>query len=384
MTPDVIVNPLPKTPTERGAGRSPRPGTVTLDDVAKRLGVGRTTVSDILNRSDHGKRYSHATQQRVLRAVQKLGYTPNRGAQALVRGRSGSIGLVLTRTLANPYWVKVAEAAMRELRPHGYRAHWVVATLDEVEGAIRHLHSDHVEGLLVGPVYAADELPPAEVMREGCPAVFFGGFVTANVDVVATDHAAGVRAAVEHLRTMGHRRIAYLGAPLSRLTGRPSTSHSSYRVFKSLRIHHDDWFLWHGDTGDLGAVHAMCAGFARRLRDEPAATRPTAALCHNDRVAMAALAALREHGLRVPDDVSLVGFDNLPESAFLDPPLTSVDLDAATQMRLAVDRLLARIRLPDAPREPAVVQPRLVVRESVRDLKAAASPAPPSLVGEAL
>ncbi len=347
------------------------PRRVTLEQVASAAGLARTTVSDILNRNISDK-YSRATRDRVLKAVRTLGYTPSRAAQVMARGRSGLIGLLLTRDFSNPFWARVANFVEQELRSRTYRMQLAVTegNPEQERRLIQQLDGDQVEGLIIGPVYEAIDLEQHHhVLRGRLPTVLFGGFCDSNFDNVALDHEAGKGMAIEYLLDHGHRRIGYLCAPPSRLRpDQPNPDYPVYRMFADRGLLQPEWFIWQADTGRFDDFYQSCVGFVNCWKNADPATRPTAVICHNDQVAMTAYRALHEAGVSVPGDLSMVGYDNLPETAYLPPPLTTVDNQAQQQMRALVQRLIERLEHPRQTVQQITIRPTLVERASVRSV----------------
>ncbi len=345
------------------------PRRVTLEQVASAAGLARTTVSDILNRNV-GDKYSRATRDRVLKAVRTLGYTPSRAAQVMARGRSGLVGLLLTRDFSNPFWARVANFVEQELRSRTYRMQLAVTegNPEQERKLIQQLDGDQVEGLIIGPVYESIDLEEHHnVLRGRLPTVLFGGFCDSQFDNVALDHEAGKGMAITYLQERGHRRVGYLCAPPSRLRpDQPNPAYPVYRMFEARGLLQPQWFTWQNDTGRFEDFYQTCGEFVKRWKQADPATRPTAVICHNDQVAMTAYRALHEAGLSVPGDLSMVGYDNLPETAYLPPPLTTVDNQVQQQMRALVQRLVERLDHPRQTVQQIMIRPTLVERASVR------------------
>lgn len=359
-----------KTPPKTiNAERPDTTARVTLEHVALQAGLGRTTVSDILNRGGAGK-YSEETRSRVRMAVKQLGYAPSRAAQQLARGKSGLIGLMLLRDFSNPYWARVADAVEKELRQRDYRLQLAITDNDPASEKrhIMDMQSDGVEALLVGPVYEHQDFAQHESFFQGrLPIVLFGHALGSQFDEVHLDTDGGLTSAIDHLMEHGHQKIGFLCAPPSRFRDAPTNEdYPGYRLFRDRGMYDPQWFTWQTDTGRFEDFFAACAGFADRWLAAAPARRPTAVMCHNDQVAMTALSAFASRGIRVPDDLSMIGFDNLPESAYLVPPLTTVDNRIDKQMNAAVELIVARTAAPKAPPTHHAVKPELIVRDSVR------------------
>jgi DNA-binding LacI/PurR family transcriptional regulator len=303
---------------------------VTIKRIAHEAGVSLTTVSRALNdRPD----IDPATRQRILALADELGYTPSAIARSLVTQRSHTIGLAV-RTLSD-LWAAHIVLPIEELA-HGSGYDLFISThhadADWERRVLRAFHGRQVDGIIVVSSVLGEEISPLQSAL-GIPIVLISPLVEATHRyVVRTDDVAGARSAVEHLIRLGHRRIAHIGAPdwaapgLERRTG--------YR--QALEAHGIAWdpaLVYEGDaheTGGLAGVQALL-----QLADPP-----TAFSCFNDMTAVGAVRGARLIGHRVPEDLSVVGFDDMPLASYVDPPLTTVrqDLGAlggrATQMLL--------------------------------------------------
>ncbi|MEM6334144.1 MAG: LacI family DNA-binding transcriptional regulator [Planctomycetota bacterium] len=368
---------MPSTPSET-ATTVKRPRRVTLSMVAKEVGVGVTTVSDILNRGI-ASRYSPDMQRRVQEAVDRLGYTPHRGAQMMKRSRSGVVGLLLTRDFSNPFWARFADETEKALRSRGYLLHLGVCDGDpDTEAAhMQRLLSEQIEGLIIGPIYEDKDLDThRNIMRGQVPTVVYGGDV-GETDVVAADNAANGRLMGEHLLGLGHTRIAALFDPSSDEVAfeRNTFGGLSAALINAGHRLSPEWLVRQPDTGKSQDAYETAGRFAARWKATPPDERPTAVACHNDQFAIAALCAFAEAGIRVPYDLSLVGHDNLPESRFAIPPLTTIDIDAPGLIAATVDLLAQRIANPKHPRQSVSQAGRLVVRRSAFPVGSASPPA---------
>lgn len=326
-----------------------------LGDVAALAGVSAMTVSRVLN-APH--RVRAETRERVLAAVRELDYWPNLAARQLVTGRSGVLGVVsIDTTLYGP--ASTLYCIEQTARLSGYSVS--IASLSllsrrSIEEAVRRLRAQAVDGVVI--------LAPHESAADGLrhlprdlPVVAVDAGEDIPVPVVTVDQRAGAARATRHLLDLGHRTVHHLGGPVDwldanyRIDGWRQVLESSGRpVPEPLR---GDWSPRSGH--ELG----------RRLADDPSVT---AIFVGNDQMALGLMRALREAGRRVPDDVSVVGFDDIPEAAYFWPPLTTVRQEFGEVGRHAFHLLLDRMA---GQTEPArrLVEPQLVVRES-------AAPAP--------
>jgi LacI family transcriptional regulator len=331
--------------------------------VAARAGVSRTTVSFVINgRSD--VQIPAETWRRVEEAARELDYHPNGPARQLAAGTSLTIGLVMRQSaeqvaadpnLASTLWGLAAAA-----RAGGYRV--LVEPLGPGDGTYAELvRSRRADGLVVsGPRDDDDEL--AALVRDGFPIVIQGSRPDLAAPSVDVDNRAGARGVIEHLLALGHRRIGCItNAPLHYTAAAERLS--GYRdALAAAGVDFDRELVgeaaFDAPSGHRGMVELL------------ARTRPTAVFVASDVVAIGAMRALREAGLRIPGDVSVAGFDDIPIAAHVDPPLTTVHLPAGdlgeTAGRLLVERISgravpARTLLPTeliirdstaAPREP--------------------------------
>ncbi|MEV4352057.1 LacI family DNA-binding transcriptional regulator [Actinoplanes sp. NPDC049596] len=322
-------------------------------DVARLAGVSHQTVSRVLN--EH-RNVSEQTRLKVQAAIAELGYRPDRAARALVTGTSKVIGVVTQNTaLYGPAMMLTAfeEAALAT----GFAVNvGSVRNLDErsiADAVERHL-DQRVAGLVViAPVASAG--PALAQLPEDVPLVTIDGDPERTSTLVTVDQVAGARAATEHLLEAGHDTVWHISGPsdwfdaAGRVRGWESALRDAGREIPPLL------------TGDWGAASGYRNG--QLLARLPEAT---AVFTANDHIALGLLRALNEHGRRVPEDVSIVGFDDVPEAEYFTPPLTTVrpDFDAAATATLEL--LLAQIEqeaTADAARR--TIAPSLVVRGSV-------------------
>ncbi|NII70010.1 DNA-binding LacI/PurR family transcriptional regulator [Microbacterium ulmi] len=322
---------------------------MTVHDVAELSGVSIATVSRTL-RAPH--RVSDATRTRVLKAVEQLGYRPNRAASSLRRGRTGAIALVVP-DIENPYFASLTKGAQASSRARGYG----LVVVDTTESAeieaeeIRALGSQ-VDGMIIASSRLSDDAL-AEVAASTTCVLINRSLPDAATPTVTIDEASGARAAIGHLAGLGHRRIAYVGGPES--------SWSEGRRWSGLLTaasEHDGVSAVHvgSVTPDARGGHAAAAAALEH--------DATAVIAYNDLVALGMLARWAELGVRVPDDVSLVGFDNTFVAELSSPPLTSVGADLREFGETAVSLLLDRIDGSTPPPSPVPTTMDITVRGS--------------------
>jgi DNA-binding LacI/PurR family transcriptional regulator len=339
---------------------APRP---TLEAVAERAGVSRATVSRVVN-GVPGVRDGLA--ERVRTAVEELGYVPNQAARSLVTRRHDAVAVVIaepeSRVFADPFFASQLRGISKELSA---RDSQLVLLLVEDAGDFdrvgRYLAGGHVDGVLVFSLHDDDPLP--EITRRlGIPTVFGGrpgwagaeggDATTERVVYVDSDNRGGARSAVRHLVRGGRRRIAHIAGPADQ-----TSSVDRRDGYLDVLPDADPGLMAQGDFTPEGGGRAM----ARLLAEHPDIDGVFAA---NDLMASGALRTLREAGRRVPEDVAVVGFDDMPQIAqWTDPPLTTVRQDIEEMGRIMA-RLLLTPAGPGAPNGPVVTPTRLVVRGS--------------------
>ena len=338
------------------SGRNGRaPAVPTIRDVASHAGVSVATVSRVINNSPH--KVHRATRQRVLRTVSRLGYHPNVVAQGLRRGTSRSIALIVP-DISNPFFPAIARGVEDVARRHGY-ALVLGNTDDDAERERAYLdilRKRWVDGVLFASA-GGDDRPLRALRAGGVPALLIARDVAdVAIDTVVVDSFAGVRQATSHLLRLGHRRIAYIGGPDSLSVARERLR--GYRqALRDFNVRPDPSLIVAGDF----RVDGGCAAVRRLLARRRAFTAVVAA---NDLTAIGAMEVLRAAGRRIPDDVAVVGFDDIPFAAFVDPPLTTVAQPTYRLGALAMERLLALMNGEAVTTRRIVLAPQLVVRRS--------------------
>lgn len=329
---------------------------VTIRDIADAAGVSPMTVSNVINKRPH---VAATTREKVLATIDRLDYRVNVAARNLRRGRTHTIGLAVPE-IDRPYWGQLA-AAMIE---HGKR-HDLTVVIEQTgrsrENELNALALSRVrmyDGLILGAVGLGTE--DRDLLKVDYPIVILGERIFQSpVDHVATANTEGARAAVEHLIEQGARRIAIAHGPLTDDVDVSSLRHAGYQqALESHDIPFDPALVAEFETFDP----ASGAEMVHRLRS--AGTDFDAVFCVTDYVALGVLRGLADAGLRVPDDVQVVGFDNNEFGRFLVPSLTTVDPDYDEIARRAVDLLTNRIENAQAEPVELVSSFRVVARES--------------------
>ncbi|KQS96932.1 LacI family DNA-binding transcriptional regulator [Cellulomonas sp. Leaf395] len=332
---------------------------VRISDVAAAAGVSTATVSLVLN--DRTARISEVTADRVRRAAAEVGYTPNSVARGLRTQRSHTVGMISDRIATTPFAGRMLAGAQDVAREHGYLVFLVDTEADETveREAIRALADQQVDAMIYACMWhrvvdVPSSLPRGTVFLDCRPTD--GGFPA----VVPDDRAGGVEA-VRALVAAGHRRIAYVDVDEPHPPVASYLRHEGYlQVLAEAGIAPDPALHVRGDTSSAGGRQAT-----DRLLDLPEEQRPTALFCFNDRMAAGAYVAAHRRGLVIPQDLSIVGYDDQQlVAADLDPPLTTVALPHYEMGRWAMEVALG-IRTPDDPCAPHLMPCPIVDRDSV-------------------
>lgn len=335
---------------ENGEAGKRRPA--VMADVAARAGVSQMTVSRVLNAQGHVK---DETRSRVLAAMAELGYRPNAAARALVTGRSSILGVVsFDTTLYGP--ASTLSGIEDAARNAGYFVS--IASLRSVTAhaiieAVDRLAAQAVDGIVV----IAPHTLVAETLgelRHDVPLVAVQSPGSAPVPTVSVEQGSGAARVTRYLLSLGHTAIWHIAGPEGWLEAR--AREDAWREALRSAGHPVPPVL----MGDWSAGSGYEQG--RRIVE---AGEATAVFVANDQMALGALRAFHEAGLRVPEDVSVVGFDDIPEAAYFAPPLTSVRQDFSELGRRGIAQLLERIENPESRGPQSVlIEPELVVRES--------------------
>lgn len=344
------------SPSRSSSGENRRPGTVSIRDVARRAGVSIATVSRTVN---HIPTVNEELARRVWKAIEEVGYLPNTQARALVSGRSRLLGLIVSE-ITNPFFPELIQEFENLAVEQGYEVLIGSTNYDpaRTESLMRRLLQRNVDGVAVMTFGVEEELVQRLVERE-FPLVFVdAGPELPNIRLVQPDYAEGIRQGVQHLAALGHRRIAFISGPLEQRS--PKARREAFlKAMAELGLSVPAEHIAEG-------THAMEGGIAAMEKLLRLAELPTAVMCSNDMTAIGALHALYRTTHRVPDDISVVGFDDIHLSQFVLPPLTTVQMACRDLASAAVEALRAGIE-PEHPkhgRKEWKIPTRLVVRQS--------------------
>jgi DNA-binding LacI/PurR family transcriptional regulator len=333
---------------------------VTSLDVAERAGVSRTTVSLVLN-NVAGVQISEETRQRVVDAALELDYVPNAAAQALASRRAQIIGLILTR---NPHHIssdvflnQILDGLITAAHEHSIRLLIDIVEIHHQQKAYLELvKANRIDGLILsGPRFDDEAL--LSLQQDHFPTVLMGQLPDRGFYSVDIDNFSAAMQAVEHLVKLGHDRIACITNAAPTFTAAADRMKGYRQVLNNHNLSYDKTLVRYGDFDPESGYQQM-----KYLLDLEKI--PSAVFVASDVVAIGAKAAILERGLRVPKDIALVGFDDVPLARYLDPPLTTVRLPASELATRASQMLIQLIKGEKPAEKLVLLETQLVVRRS--------------------
>lgn len=337
-------------PNRESGDGAPR---VTIKEVARRAGVSIATVSRVANNVPHQVRA--ATRRRVLRAIRDLDFRPNALARSLHQNRTHTLGLVVP-DVSNPYYAEVARGIEDVANQHGYSL--FICNTDRKADSLDHhvtvLRDKRVDGIIIGGGGTLERRHFAALRNGRVKAVLIGRYGL-NLPAIRTDNVKGGWEAATHLIRLGHRHIAVLAGP-ERSTTSADRLAGYRKAFEEHGLRLPGRWCVHGDLSPGSGL-----GVAAELM--AAHPRPTAVLAVNDQMAIGAMRAILQRGLRVPQQVSVVGFDNIALASFVTPALTTMALPLHRMGAAAAETLL-RVLAGAEKVEEVWFTPELVVRET--------------------
>lgn len=324
----------------------------TLHDVAKLAGVSYQTVSRVVNKMP---KVAPDTLEKVNQAIAELNYRPNRAARSLVTGKSNAIH-VLAFDLFNLRTIPFMEMAASE---KGYQLRITALhqdlSLPEIRQKLAEIASSQVDGIVLSMPWSTVPYQELLDLSGGIPMVIVGCNLGPETNSVLIDQRAGTRQAVQHLLDLGHRQFAEIAGAIAK--------------YEDSRIRHETYQeLLRANSLEPGPSETgnftMQSGFEAMNRLLAQNCPFTALVCANDEMALGAIRAAHEAGLKVPRDLSVVGFDNLDFAAFCTPTLTTVQQDYQALGTQSAQHLLSLIQDPGAAAHHRIIYPKLIVRQS--------------------
>ena len=330
---------------------------LTLEDIARMSGVSRSTVSRVINDDPNVK---ESTRHKVLDIIQTINFQPNLAARSLAAGRTQVLGLVIpmavTSIFVDPYFPLLIQGISSACNMRGYSMMlWLAEPDFERRMAGQILYSGLIDGVIVASTVMDDPIVVALVNGKNVPFIMIGRHPSdSNVSFVDVDNRAGAAQAVEHLFRLGKKRVATIRGPKTMIAG--VDRYQGYLdAFAQAKRTVDPQLVAEGEFSEQSGYLAM-----QRLLPH----RPDAIFAASDMMAVGAIMAIEESGLKIPEDIALVGFDGIPSSAHTDPPLTTVRQPIIPSGALAAELLIDMIENPSPAPRRIVLTTELVVRKS--------------------
>jgi LacI family transcriptional regulator len=332
---------------------------LTLEKVGELAGVSRSTVSRVVNGHPNVR---DEVRERVWEVIRETGYQPHAAARSLVTRRTRIVGAIIpeavTTLFVDPFFPLLLRGITETCNAQGY--HLMLSLLNgpprQEELYRRLVHGGHLDGVLVASARMDDPLIP-KLLNDDVPFILVGRHADSRVGYVDVDNVAAARMAVEHLIRLGHKRIATVTGPLSMASGEDRLA-GYHQALEAHRLPVKDELVVEGDFTEGSGAMGMQRLFS---------ASPTALFAASDSMAVGALKALREADLRVPEDVALVGFDDVPIASAIEPALTTVRQPIERLGSMAADLLLNLIENPsdtEAPAHRLILPAKLIVRDS--------------------
>lgn len=339
---------------------------VTSKDVAEKVGVSRTTVSLVLN-NVHGIQISPETRQKVIDAANELGYVPDATAQALVSRRTRAIGLVLTRTqhhiATDAFLPKIISGLLTTAKKHNIRilVDWVET--EHQESAYFELaRTKRIDGMILSTPRLNDKALKT-LESSDIPTVMMGSIPGSELPFVDVDNTKAAEKATSYLVGLGHRNIACISNAPPEYTAAPERVAGFKKVLSKMNIPVKEKLICYADFDPESGYECM-----KSLLQS--GEKFSAAFIASDNVAIGAKAALREAGMHIPNDISLIGFDDIPWAKYSDPPLTTIQLPAEALAQSACTLLLDLIQGKETRENNHIIlETELIIRKSCKAIQ---------------
>lgn len=331
---------------------------ISIKGIAELAGVSHSTVSRALANSPL---IPEETRRRIQRIAQRKGYSPNAIARGLVTRRTQAIGVVVT-SIEDPFVAEVVRGIEEAAGNQGYRVFLATSHNDPARelNVVNALREWRVDSVIVAASRVGSLYGPL-LQQIGVPIVLINNQQAGTfIHTVAVDDAQGAKLATQHLISLGHRVIGHLRGPAKHRAAKNRLA--GYRgALRQAGIAFDEALVV--------AANGRANGGEQILQLLDHSPRPTAVFCFNDMTAIGALATLKRHGIRVPADISLVGFDDIPFAQYIDPPLTTIQQPMVEMGRQAMQMALTLMQDSKSQVPDIVIPGKLIERESTQRLK---------------
>jgi LacI family transcriptional regulator len=333
---------------------------LTLEDIARLSNVSRSTVSRVINADVNVK---EETRQKVLQVIQEINFQPNLAARSLAAGRTNIIGLVIpagvSALFVDPYFPQFIQGVSTACNAHAFSVMlWLAEPEYERRTISQILHNGLVDGVVVSSTLMNDPISNS-LYESQMPFIQVGRHPTLDVNYVDVDNPRASREATAHLLRLGRKSVATITGPLDQVAGFDRLQGYTL-AFQDRQLPYRSELVAEGDFTELGGYTAM-------LRLIP--LKPDGVFIASDMMAVGAIRAIREANLRIPEDVAIIGFDDIPTASKMDPPLTTVRQPVHSLGALAVETLINIIAHPGAETRHILIDTELVIRSSCGTLK---------------
>jgi len=335
---------------------------VNYNDIAKIAKVSSTTVSHVINKT---RFVLPETENRVLKAMGKLKYHPNLLARGLATGKTNTIGLVIS-DIRNPFYPELVQGVEKLALKNDYNIFLCNTDYDIEKGlkSIIALIRKKIDGIIVASSRADNSLI-RELLDSKIPFVLVDwGKRNVNVDSLYFDYRVGMAEAIAHLISLGHGKIFFISGPKTLETAKIRIR-NFIDVIEKYKDDNLNYKILEGDHKIEGGIKA-----AQKILKEK--ELPTAIVCSNDLTAIGAMKTFKTGGIKIPDDISIIGLDNISLTEIVSPTLTTIELERYRIGKTAMELLLNRIKDKNLPKQTCIFKTRLIVRESTsksRNLK---------------
>jgi DNA-binding LacI/PurR family transcriptional regulator len=332
----------------------------TAKDVADAAGVSRTTVSFVLNNIE-GMRISEETRQKVLQAAEVLNYHPDASARSMVKGKTFILGFVIRQEPDKAYADLLLPEVMRGISEvaseHGYHMIFKPVPPEDEKNSLTTLFLEHqVDGLIVsGPLSKDQEI--VDLFNAHAPIILQGRIDYPNIPSVDINNRKAAEKAVNHLISLGHRQIAFISNASLQYSSCKDRLSGYRRALENAGIIYDDALVFYGDRTPDSGYQAMKNILGSSLK-------PSAIFIASDTVALGSLNALYQQNIRVPEDIAIMGFDDIPLSKHLAPPLSTIHIPAYKLGWNAANLLINWLEQEETPQHDCILETELIVRES--------------------
>ncbi|NCP84827.1 MAG: LacI family transcriptional regulator [Bacteroidetes bacterium] len=331
---------------------------VTLKEVAAELGVSTMTVSRAINNRPN---VDEKTKKKIMEVVTRMGYTPNLVAKSLISSKTYTIGVVIPE-ISHSFFPEVVKGIEEVANEHNYQI-FLTNTSDSFEkekAVIEALRAKRVDGILISTsLTTTDYSFYKRLVASGLPMVFFDRCITdVGISCIGVNDKSASRQITEHLIHKGYKRIAYLSGPKQLSIGKDRFEGFMEALWLN-NIEVDEKLIIENGFNEKGGFHAM-----NQLLSLSEKERPRAVVAVNDPVAIGAMEAIKEAGLRIPEDIAIVGFTNDIRASLVNPPLTTVHQPAFEVGKKAAFKIIKTIEYEDEPVENVELITKLIIRKS--------------------